>query len=258
MADKQSSVPVLLPLIILFNISLSSCHLVKENRDHCPCRLEIRLTGTRGDQSNIVVNTDMKSWEYYATGDTVISVFVPRGKVSVIAWSGASEPVDGAFMGTAGSGFPPLYLCHCSLNADGEEVIAHANLRKQFCTLNIGIDGPPGWGRPFGTTVRGSAYGMDIYGLPLEGPFNCNLGDSTDTWSLRLPRQSPESPLLLDIVMADSVIRTFSLGSYLLESGFDWSSPDLPDLDLRLNLSVTTLTLHSPSWQSEVAMSVQI
>ena len=40
MADKQSSVPVLLPLIILINMSLSSCHLVKENRDHCPCRLE--------------------------------------------------------------------------------------------------------------------------------------------------------------------------------------------------------------------------
>ena len=258
MADKQSRVPVLLPLLILIYISISSCHLVKENRDNCPCRLEIRLTGTRGDRSNILVKTDLESWEFYASGDTVISVFVPRGKVSVIAWSGAPKPVEGAFTGAAGSGFPPLYLCHCSLNAEGEEVVALAKLRKQFCTLNIGIDGPPGWGRPFGTAVRGSAWGMDIYGLPQEGPFNCALGDSTDTWTLRIPRQNPDAPLLLDIVMADSIVRTFSLGSYLQESGFDWSSPDLPDLDLRLNLSVTTLSLHSPSWLPEETMTIQI
>ena len=256
MAARKSRVPVFLLFIII--VSFPSCLLVKENRDNCPCRLEIQLTGTLGAPSRVLVNAGEESWDFTASRDTVLSVYVPKGRVSVTAWNGAEEPSDGVFMGTAGTGFPPLYLCHCTLEARGEEIIAHARLRKQFCTLSIGVDGPSGWGRPFGTSIRGNACGMDMFGLPLEGPFNCILGESKDNWSLRIPRQDPDSPLLLDIVMADSVVRTFSLGSYLRDAGFDWSAPDLGDLDLRLNLSVTSLTVRTPSWEPESFLSIDI
>lgn len=75
---------------------------------------------------------------------------------------------------------------------------------------------------------------------------------------MRIPRQDPDSPLLLDIVMADSVVRTFSLGSYLKEAGFDWSAPDLGDIDIRLNLSVTSLAVRAPTWESEAFLSIDI
>lgn len=256
MADKRSSVPVFILLCAI--ISFSSCNLIKENRDNCPCRLEIRLTDTRGALSHVLVTAGEESWNYNCESDTVICVYVPRGKASITAWSGAGDPVDGAFLCPSGDGFPPLYLCHCSVDAIGDEVIALARLRKQFCTLRIGVEGPPGWGRPFGTTVRGAVGGMGIDGLPLEGGLNCILGDSTNNWSIRIPRQHPDSPLLLDIVMADSVVRTFSLGSYLREAGFDWSAPDLGDLDLLLSLSVTSLTVHSPDWEPEITLTVDI
>ena len=232
--------------------------MVKENRDGCPCRLEIRLTGTFGEQSHVMVKAGEESWSYTAAGDTVLFAYVPRGVVSVTAWSGAAEPDGDAFRCSSGSSFPPLYLCHCTIDAEGDEVIANARLLKQFCTLHISVDGPSGWGRPFGTTVRGSVDGMSTEGLPQEGPFRYTLGDSVDTWSVRIPRQAPDSPLLLDIVMADSVVRTFSLGSYLLEAGFDWGAPDLGDLDLQLNLSITSLTFRSPVWEPVATLWVDI
>lgn len=255
MADKRHRFPVL--LVMIFSI-LSSCAFVKENRDPCPCRLEIRLTGTAEAPSRVLVNAGNESWNYSADGDTVIVTYVPRGKVSVTAWSGASEPTEGCFIIPDGSSAPPLYLCHCTVDASGDEVIAHARLRKQYCTLQISVDGPPGWGEPFGTAVRGGVTGISTDGVPLEGPFNCNLGDHAGNWSLRIPRQDPASPLFLDIVMADSVVRTFSLGSCLQDAGFDWSAPDLGDLDLQLRLSVTSLTIRPPSWEPEVNLSIVI
>lgn len=256
MADKRSSVPVF--ILLCAYISFSSCNLIKENRDNCPCRLEIRLTDTRGAISRVLVRAGAESWDFTASGDTVISVYVPRGMATVTAWSGAPEPADGAFLCSSEDGFPPLYLCNCTVDATGDEAIAMASLRKQFCMLRIGVQGPPGWGRPFSTTVRGTVGGMSMEGVPLEGTFTCLLGDSADSWSLRIPRQPPDCPLLLDIVMADSVVRTFSLGSYLHEAGFDWSAPDLGDLDLQLSLSVTSLTIHSPSWEPVTTLTIDI
>ena len=255
MADKRHGIPVL--PVMIFSI-LSSCALVKENRDPCPCRLEIVLTNTRGEPSQVLVSAGNDSWNYSASCDTVIVAYVPRGRVSVTAWSGISEPAGGSFIIPEGSGAPPLFLCHCTVDADGDVVIARARLLKQFCTLQISVDGPPGWGEPFGTAIRGSVTGMSIDGFPLEGPFNFNLGDRTGNWCLRIPRQNPDSPLFLDIVMADSVVRTFSLGSCLQEAGFDWSAPDLGDLDLQLRLSVTSLTIRPPSWEPEVSLSIII
>lgn len=255
MADKWHRVPVLLSLITPF---LSSCALVKENRDPCPCRLEIRLTGIIEAPSRVLVNAGDESWNYFAAGDTVIFTYVPRGKVTVTAWSGASEPLDGSFIIPEGSCAPPLYLCQCTVDAVGDEAIANARLRKQYCTLQISVDGPPGWGEPFGTAIRGSVKGISTDGIPLEGPFNCSLGDHTGYWGLRIPRQDPSSPLFLDIVMADSVVRTFSLGSCLLDAGYDWSAADLGDLDLQLRLSVTSLTIRPPSWEPEAFLSIEI
>lgn len=250
MADRRA--------LLIAGLIVCSCSLVKENRDPCPCRLDIHVSGTHGAPATVMVENASDSYSYSVMGDTLLQVFVPRGKVSVTAWSGAPQPAQGAFMGSSQTGFPPLYLCHCTLDARGEEVIAHARLRKQFCTLRISVEGPPGWGPPIGTAVRGYACGMNITGLPLEGPFHCSLGDSPDNWSLRIPRQDPDSPLLLDIVLADSVVRTFSLGTYLKEASFDWSAPDLADLDLQLSLSVTSLTVLSPSWNPPTSVTVVI
>ena len=66
--------------------------------------------------------------------------------------------------------------------------------------------------------------------------------------SARLPRQRPGDPLWLDIVLRDSVLRSFPLGTYLEEAGYDWTAPDLPDRDLEIDISVTSIRFQSGTW----------
>ena len=259
MAGKRPGVP----LPALYLLLIFSCSVVKENRDPCPCRLEIRLTGTQGKAAKVCVETAEGSVSHDVTGDTVLVANVPRGAVSVTAWSGAGEPLDGVFSIPSGAASPPLYLCRCRLDASGDEAVVRARLRKQFCTLRVFVEGPPGWGTPFGTRIRGGVAGISADGVPVAGDFDYSPetgggGGASWTWSARIPRQFADSPLLLDIVMDDYTVRTFSLGPCLHQTGFDWSSPDLADLDLRLSVSVTSLTVLSPSWEPEVSQHVVI
>ena len=263
MAGKRHAVPA--ATIVWVNIFLSSCALVKENRDPCPCRLEIRLTGTRGNATTVLVETPENVWSLSAASDTVLFANVPRGEVSVTAWSGAGEPSGGVFSIPSGTASPPLYLSRCRLVASGDEAVILARLRKQFCTLRVSVEGPPGWGTPFRTRIRGGVAGISADGVPVEGEFDyspdmgaCFGSSSPWTWTARLPRQYSGSPLFLDIVMEDSTVRTFSLGPCLYETGFDRSSPDLADLDLRQSLSVTSLTIRPPGWEPEVSLQVVI
>lgn len=255
MADKRHLVPV----IIITAVSFFSCTLVKENRDPCPCLLDIHLSGTFGQPAEVLVEAGSESVTYHVEGDTLLQVSVPRGGVSVTAWSGAaSGPFGSVFSILPGNEAPPLYLCRCRLEASGDLAIVHARLQKQYCTLRVSVEGPPGWGKPFGTRIRGGVCGMGLDGIPVEGEYSFEPDMSSGMWTARIPRQFADSPLLLDIVMEDSTVRTFSLGPYLHESGFDWSLPDLQDLDLLLSVSVTSLTIRPPSWEPETFMSVDI
>lgn len=255
MADKRHLVPV----IIITAVSFFSCTLVKENRDPCPCLLDIHLSGTFGQPAVVLVEDRDGVQSVPVAGDTLIHVSVPRGGVTVTAWSGVlSGPSGSIFRILPGKEAPPLYLCRCRLEASGDLAIVHARLQKQFCTLRVSVEGPPGWGKPFGTRIRGSVCGMGLDGMPVEGEYSFEPDKSSGVWTARIPRQFADSPLLLDIVMEDSAVRTFSLGPYLHESGFDWSLPDLPDLDILLSVSVTSLTIRPPSWEPDTFMWIDI
>lgn len=213
----------------------------------------------------MLIETPEGAFRLDVGSDTVLLADVPRGEVSVTAWSGAGEPSGGVFSIPSGTASPPLYLSRCRLKASGDEAVVLARLRKQFCTLRVSVEGPPGWGTPFRTRIRGGVAGISADGVPVEGEFDYSpdmgalFGSSGPwTWTARLPRQYAGSPLFLDIVMEDATIRTFSLGPCLYETGFDWSSPDLADLDLNLSLSVTSLTIRPPGWETPVSVTVEI
>ena len=59
-------------------------------------------------------------------------------------------------------------------------------------------------------------------------------------------------------MMPDRLLRTFSLGAYMEKAGYDWTAPDLQDLDLRLSLSVTAFTVRIGLWSDTSPMEVVI
>lgn len=241
-------------LLCLALLAITSCHLVKEDRSECPCRLSLALEEIPGP-----VTVDL-IWEgggisCLATSDSIITVLVPKGQIRLLASCGGSLDAHECLSIPEGSDCPPVYLFASWVNTDCETAKMDIRLRKHFCTLSIGLDAPPGSGEPFQTRVRGRTSGLDAEGTPLEGPFSCTFEPGSP---VRLPRQKAGDELWLDIVMADRVLRSFALGTYMENAGYDWLSGDLEDISLLMKLSVSEILPQSETWASPTTLRIDI
>ena len=233
---------ILLPLLLL-----PSCS-VKENRTVCPCNLTLELTGLPVRPVVLNVVGEGFSLTEVVHADTVLVMPVPKGEVAVSAVGGALAEGDGSVRIPEGEEAPPLYLFHSDVSTDAEQVFLPVMLHKQFCTLELLFKGPPGYGPPFEVAVAGFYGGWRPDGSPAPGPFSRRLLPGSDGRAiLRLPRQGDDS-LLMHIVFSDQVVRTFALGSYIAAAGYDWSVPDLEDLTLTVDISLTSVTISSDLW----------
>lgn len=237
-----------LPGLFLSLCFLASCS-VKEDRRACPCRLALDFDGL----CVTPVMLDVRGEEGYAHAqavfsDTLLVLDVPRGRVSVAAAGGAVPDGEGSVRIPAGEEAPPLYLFQAGVDAAEDRLDLPVRLRKQFCLLELLFSGPPGYGPPFAVEVEGDYDGWLRDGTPLKGPFSRRLlPDGDGRALLRLPRQGDDT-LRMHIVFSDRVVRTFSLGSYIAASGYDWTAPDLEDLTLQVDISLTSLTLSTDLW----------
>lgn len=233
--------------------ALAGCS-VKENRTLCPCVLRIDLQHLPGPVSVQVAAGEYRA-TYTAGQDTVMAVQVPKGKIRLTAICGARLEENQNMEIPYGFECPPVYLYSDLVNTLCDSTSVAVQLNKHFCTLSLSFEGPEGWGEPYWAQIRGQVNGLDRDGRPVGGDFSCRLDAG---FTVRLPRQSPDEELWLDVTMPDRVVRSFALGSYMLQAGYDWSSPDLEDLPLHLQLSVTELLLPSDLWKNEIPVSVNI
>lgn len=182
-----------------------------------------------------------------ALRDTVLSVWVSKGYwATVEAVSGAAPSPEGAVLIPYGLPAPPFYSFREVADCTGERAFAKVQLHKQYCLLSMSFTGPPGWGSPLSVALRGNVNGFSLAeDRPLEGAFYCRLDGAL---SCRIPRLRPGDPLWLDIVLKDSVLRSFPLGAYLEAAGYDWTAPDLADRALEVDVSVTALTFRMDRW----------
>ena len=233
---------ILVPLLLL-----SSCS-IKENRAKCPCALALELTGLPVSPVVLGVTGDGFSFTEVIHNDTMLVVPVPKGDLAVSAVGGALAEGDGSIRIPLGEEAPPLYLFHANVSTDAEQVVLPVLLHKQFCALELLFKGPPGYGPPFEVAVEGFYEGWQPSGSPTPGTFSHRLLPGSDGRAfLRLPRQGDDS-LLMHIVFSDHIVRTFALGSYIAASGYDWSAPDLDDLTLHVDISLTSVTVSTDLW----------
>ena len=192
---------------------------------------------------------------YSARNDTVMLVQVPKGKIRLMAVSGVKLEPEENLQIPYGYECPPVYLYSDLVNTLCDSTTVAVQLNKHFCSLSLSFDGPAGWGEPYWAQIRGGIDGLDRDGQPVEGDFSCRLDTG---FTVRLPRQEPERELWLDITLPDQIVRTFPLGTYMQESGYDWTAPDLADLPLEIRLSVTELLVRSPLWEKVIPVQMDI
>ena len=243
---------VVLPLLLL-----PSCS-IKEDRAACPCALTVELTGLPVRPVVLGVAGAGYSLTEIVQADTVLVLPVPKGEVAVSAVGGALAEGDGSVRIPEGEEAPPLYLFYAEVSTVAEQVVLPVLLHKQFCGLELLFSGPAGYGPPFEVEVEGAVGGWLPDGSPSPGPFSRRLLPGPDgRATLRLPRQGDDS-LLMHIVFSDRIVRTFALGSYIAASGYDWTAPDLDDLTLRVDISLTSVTFSTDLWSKTEEIDVFI
>lgn len=227
--------PVLPALLLTF-----SCQLVKEDRELCPCNLTIDVDGAPGEVRLLLEGPSFVMDET-VPGDTSVTWRVPRPNVRITAVSGASW--DGGVTIPYGQECPGLYLGVGRVATNAEEASCVPPLHKSYCLVDMQFKCPAGW-KPMPVTVSGNVSGYGRDGNPAEGAFRCEAepGD-TGRCSFRIPRQRDAS-LLLTI----GTEWTFALGEYLRLSGYDWTEPDLQDVRLDIDISLTDITFRTATW----------
>lgn len=249
-SDSRSPGAIFLFLLLVF--TTASCS-VKEDREDCPCAFYINLEHPPLLPVKIIVESEKGREEFQAYGDTVVLARPAKSLVLVKAVAGATVNPDGKAEIPLGYDSPPIYLFSTQVDATRDTASVDILLHKHFCNLSIRFSGPPGWGEPYWTEIRGPVDGILWDGTPTDGTFSCRLDDGM---SVRLPRQRPDQTLLVDITMPDRIVRTFDLGLCLERAGFNWEAADLEDRTLEIDLSVTALTLRIDNWSTVIPLEI--
>lgn len=249
---------LLLPVVMAAFLSVSSCS-VKEDRNPCPCLLELDIKGPDG-MTSAPVDLFVISQDGYFLRDTVeawkqeglYSVSVPRTQLHVSVWSGGGKYVseDGLVIPT-GMECPRVYMHDSDVVTEGEYCREEVFMRKNHCVLTILAEGD---GQEFtGLVLKGNVAGYDMTGKPLRGDFEFALEEDIAV----LPRQVDDS-LMLELQDSKGNRISFSLGRYIEASGYDWSAPELDDVTVTLDYALTEIRLNVDGWESVYRYDMEI
>ena len=256
---------------ILCAAILLSCS-VKEDRTDCPCflTLDLRgvetaaLTGKGLDSLALAVRAgeDFYVEEAFALRDLVqeYDAAVPKTRVDILAACGAgkAELSSGGMIIPEGSECPPLYLFSDSFKADAATARRSVALHKSYCAVTASMkrsfNAPA---RPFRIRLEGKVCGTLMDGTPAEGLFSCFSSPSAGgLCRLNVPRQKDAS-LRLEVHFLDTEeVRSFPIGEYIQQSGYDWSAPDLEDVSVEMDFSRSVLTVSTSRWKKTLSFEI--
>lgn len=188
----------------------------------------------------------------------VYEVEVPRSELDVVAWSGCGDYIsEQGLVVPLGYDCPRVYIHRSRVLAQGELVRDTMTLRKNHCVLRIRFMKEE---EMESLTLRGSVAGFDRSGYPMPGDFQVSRTLEPLTGKqieIVLPRQIGD-PLYMDVSDTSGKVKTFPLHEYISAAGYDWTEPDLKDLDLTLNYTLTSVSLVVLGWDEEFVFDVVI
>lgn len=259
----MKSISFLIRLALLAAL-LSGCS-VKEDRDGCPCWLDIdvSLCARQGD------DVSLKGWNtrkpvfgenlHVSDWPDCWEVTVPRGVVHYTAVSGLDACVlsGQTVVIPEGRQCDSLWAYHNTVNCECEQASDRVVPHKQFCTVTMELTRDIG-GRP-GAEITGHSCGMSLESLtPVEGAFrHVPARDDEGHFVFRLPRQA-DSELDVEITRDGKHYETFPLGLIIARTGYDWAAQDLDDIYVGVDLFQSTVTLRIESWEDGTVYEFEI
>lgn len=251
-------------LVLLPYLAAVSCS-VKEDRSVCPCTLMLDMSCV---DSQLVPEADLfvtskGSIEYQdklsfdKMGDEYV-ISVPRKKLHLSVWTASDCNLpSGGMEIPLGCDCPRMYMFDTDLDTFQDESEEVVEMHKNHCVMTVMTE----LGDRFVHDVRivGNVSGYTCEGKPAGGKFEYLLNGNRyeDGWKVVLPRQVDASLSLL-IDDGQGTVKSFSIGNYIVSSGYDWTTPDLEDITLSLDYALTEVTIRIEGWESEFTYKVEI
>ncbi len=277
------SILVLLAVLQLL-ITCPSCS-VKENRELCPCRLELEFSGedaSKCEDGVIVTLSGISgSADGYILRDTVVAqpddgcvrwfTEAPKGDMIISAvYPNAVKLEKDIRSGTLlniplGKEAPQLWSFGRKVLLRKEVERHTVTLAKNYCHLVLLVQDASGESFPFRMEIRGNVCGYSLEGNPVAGDFRTvvkyvdenTLPSGMVEGYVDLPRQTDNS-LCLDIISEDEKVRTFALGNYIEASGYDWTSENLKDITMNIDYARTSINFSIGAWKKSEHFEVVI
>lgn len=278
-------------LIVLSAVSalLVSCS-IKEDRSECPCRLRLDLSPVDANVVGGKLLLSIRNEDGFSYSDTVdlsvgtglLEVKVPRTGVRVNLWS--CEAAD--FVGEDGlvipfgDECPSVRMFSSYVDTDCETCTETVGIIKNYCRLTVMMDESDKYW-PYELNVSGNIDGYRIDGTPRTGEFSHYLVPPDEVSStkkeaqlprlednlpgnreaalvreLSLPRQKDAS-LKLSVLEKTSVLKTFALGNYICQSGYDWTAENLQDIVVKIDYACTRVSIVVGPWEHSYDVDIE-
>ena len=241
-------------LMLLCAVSSVGCS-VKEDRNGCPCRLYLDFSDVDSLSVDSLAVSAVSDGGFLYSGvfysdkfDEDCLLLLPRTsrmRLSVVSGAGAYSSPDGRVLIPYGEECPPVHMYTEIIDTDCELLERKVILKKNYCKLDIRVVDKPSF--TFGLVVRGNVDGYLPGGELSFGDFCYSVPFIEDIYEVFLPRQCDNS-LTLDIDDGTDVLKTFALGEYLNESGYDWNAPILEDVVVEIDFARTNLKISVEGW----------
>jgi len=245
--------------VCLAALIATSCS-VKENRAGCPVYLLFDGIGNpharKGEavvsvygNDDSMVTRETPDMELLTGGGYILTV--PKGHTSVNAVTGItgmSFEGDTLLVAEKGTECDSLYSFTTSYDTVLETWHLTGDLFKQFATLTMTVKTATE-DYPYGLVVTGNVCGINLLTFsPAAGEFECVPGrEDADRWALRIPRQK-DSSLTLQLWDGDTLVDELPLGQYIASLGYDWTAPDLADIDVLIDYARASVRITVADW----------
>jgi len=250
-------------LICVLAVVMAAGCSIKEDRSGCPCRLVLDFSEV---DTSVVKSLELLG---LAEDRTVFSDMLPcdefrneyvcdvsRAPLRVNIWNvmtDRSEHSEGIVI-PYGCECPQLYMHSFVADAVGEVWYGKVRLRKNYCRLTVVMEDCDQI--PYSFTFRGCVDGYGADGMPSKGDFSCvAYPENVENPYALIPRQLDNS-LMLDIDDGTRVVKTFALGEYIAATGYDWSLPDLKDMTIVIDYSMTYIKIAISGWDEEYLYNI--
>lgn len=265
MYSKSGIVAVIMAFILLCSCS------VKEDRADCPVVLGLDFSLVNWerlrDAGLAEISLRVQAGDYGVEqrigpeqGRGVLEMTVPKScvEVSVVGEDSGLFSFSEGLEIPLGEECPPLFWHRSVIEEMTKDSSVFVYLHKDYAEISfeLKIKSDLQWDKALRVRSNVSGYLQDK--SLRAGDFIFEPEQTKPAcFSVKLPRQSgPE--MTLDILENGIAVRSFALGEFLIESGYDWSAPVLEDIVVEVDYTGTEVGFKINQWTKVLSFEIKI